>query len=111
MLLIQDHHTRRVYRLHNLSKAQLIRPKVAHCVAGNVNSADKLYLVIESIRLATLRRRASTTPIGPSASSPAASAPVWIDAGTATHHPVKTNLPAGPLMEFSQLARLALRER
>jgi hypothetical protein len=32
----------------------------------------------------------NTTPTGPSASSPAASAPVCIDAGTATHHGVKT---------------------
>ena len=62
VLLMRDHDTRRVYRLYDFSKAQLIRPKVAYCVAGKVNSADKLYLVIESVRLDTKRRRVSTVP-------------------------------------------------
>jgi hypothetical protein len=50
MLLLQDFDTQRVYRLYDFTKAQLIRPGVAYCVAGKVNSADKLYLVIESVR-------------------------------------------------------------
>ena len=45
-----DRDTQRVYRLYDFTKAQLIRPNVAYCVAGKVNSADKLYLVIESVR-------------------------------------------------------------
>jgi hypothetical protein len=36
---------------------------VAYCVAGKVNSADKLYLVIESVRLDTKPRRISTAPL------------------------------------------------
>ena len=60
VLLMQDRDTRRVYRLYDFSKAQLIRPNVAYCVAGKVNSTDKLYLVIESVRLDTKRRRSST---------------------------------------------------
>jgi hypothetical protein len=51
VFLLQDRDTQRVYRLHDFSKALLIRPGVAYCVAGKVNSADKLYLVIESVRL------------------------------------------------------------
>ena len=51
VLLMQDRDTQRVYRLYDFSKAQLIRPGVAYCIAGKVNSADKLYLVIESVRL------------------------------------------------------------
>ncbi len=62
VLLMQDRDTRRVYRLHDFSKAQLIRPNVAYCVAGKVNSADKLYLVIESVRPDTKRRRLSNAP-------------------------------------------------
>jgi hypothetical protein len=62
VLLMQDRDTCRVYRLYDFSKAQLIRPKVAYCVAGKVNSADKLYLVIESVRPDTKRRRTSTVP-------------------------------------------------
>jgi hypothetical protein len=51
VFLLQDRDTQRVYRLHDFSKALLIRHDVAYCVAGKVNSADKLYLVIESVRL------------------------------------------------------------
>ena len=50
VFLLRDLDTQRVYRLYDFSKAQFIRPGVAHCVAGKVNSADKLYLVIESVR-------------------------------------------------------------
>ena len=59
VLLMQDRDTQRVYRLYDFSKAQLIRPGVAYCVAGKVNSADQLYLVVESARLDTKHRRAS----------------------------------------------------
>ena len=62
VLLMQDCDTRRVYRLYDFSKAQLIRPGVAYCIAGKVNSADKLYLVIESVRPDTKNRRSSTAP-------------------------------------------------
>ena len=47
---MRDHDTQRVYRLHDFTKALLLRPGVAYSVAGKVNSADKLYLVIESVR-------------------------------------------------------------
>ena len=60
---MQDRDTQRVYRLYDFSKAQLIRPDVAYCVAGKVNSADQLYLVVESVRLDTRQRRVSIAPI------------------------------------------------
>jgi len=63
MLLMQDRDTKRVYRLYDFSKAQLIRPGMAYCVAGEVNSADQLYLVIESARLDTKHHRVSTIPV------------------------------------------------
>jgi len=62
VFLLQDRDTQRVYRLHDFSKALLIRPRVAYCVAGKVNSADKLYLVIDSVRPDTKHRRDSTVP-------------------------------------------------
>ena len=37
-----------------------VRSNVAYCVAGKVNSTDKLDLVIESVRLDTKRRRSSS---------------------------------------------------
>ena len=63
VLLMQDRDTQRVYRLYDFSKAQTIRSDVAYCVAGKVNSADKLYLVVESVRLDTKRRRVSNAPV------------------------------------------------
>jgi hypothetical protein len=62
VLLFEDRDTKRVYRLYDFTKALLIQPEVAYCVAGKVNSADKLYLVIESVRLDTKHIRCSTVP-------------------------------------------------
>ena len=62
VILLPDLDTQRVYRLHDFTKALLIRPDVAYCVAGKVNSADKLYLVIESVRPDTRHTRPSTVP-------------------------------------------------
>jgi hypothetical protein len=59
VFLMQDLDTQRVYRLYDFTKAQLISPDQAYCIAGKVNSADKLYLVIESIRPDTKHPRYS----------------------------------------------------
>ena len=63
VFLLRDLDTQRVYRLHDFTKAQLIRPGVAYCIAGKVNSADKLYLVIESVRPDTKHTRCSNVPV------------------------------------------------
>ena len=63
VFLMQDRATQRVYRLYDFSQAQLIRPGVANCVAGKVNSADRLYLVIESVHPDTKHRRVSEAPV------------------------------------------------
>lgn len=63
VFLLRDLDTQRVYRLYDFTKAQLIRPDMAHCVAGKVNSADKLYLVIESVRPDTKPGRHSTVQV------------------------------------------------
>ena len=62
VFLLQDRDTQHVYQLYDLSKAQLIWPGVAYCVAGKVNSADKLYFVIESVRLDTKHAGVSNVP-------------------------------------------------
>jgi hypothetical protein len=59
VFLLRDLDTQRVYRLYDFTKALLLRPGVAYSVAGKVNSADKLYLVIESVRLDTKHSRSS----------------------------------------------------
>ena len=48
--LMKDDSTRRVYRLYEFTKSQIITSDHYYCVSGKVNSADKLYLVIESVR-------------------------------------------------------------
>jgi hypothetical protein len=63
VFLLRDLDTQRVYRLYDFTKAQLIRPNVAYCVAGKVNSAGKLYLVIESVRPDTKHGSHSTVPV------------------------------------------------
>jgi hypothetical protein len=63
VFLLRDLDTQRVYRLYDFTKAQLIRPGVAYRVAGKVNSAGKLYLVIESVRPDIKHGRSSNVPV------------------------------------------------
>jgi hypothetical protein len=62
VFLMQDRDTQRVYRLYDFTKAQLIPPDMAYRIAGKVNSAGKLYLVIESVRPDTKHLRESNPP-------------------------------------------------
>ncbi len=50
VFLMKDDSTRRVYRLYDFTKSQVITSDHYYCVSGKVNNADKLYLVIESVR-------------------------------------------------------------
>jgi hypothetical protein len=50
VFVMKDDSTRRVYRLYDFTKSQQILPHRYYCVFGKVNSTDKLYLVIESIK-------------------------------------------------------------
>ena len=56
---MQDRNIQRVYRLYDFTKALLTPPDKAHCIAGKVNSAGSLYLVIESVRPDTKHLRES----------------------------------------------------
>ena len=53
VLVMRDDSTRRVYRLHDFSKSHILTPGQYYCVFGKVNSADKLYLVVESVKPAS----------------------------------------------------------
>jgi len=48
----------RAYRLYDLTKSHEITPG-QYCVSGKVHSADKLYLVIESVKRDTKHNRCS----------------------------------------------------
>jgi hypothetical protein len=50
LLLMRDHRTRRVDRLYDFTESQPITSDHFYCVSGKVNSADKLYPVIESVK-------------------------------------------------------------
>jgi hypothetical protein len=63
VFLMRDDSTRRVYRLYDFSKSQLITPGQYYCVSGKVNSADKLYLVIESVKPDTKHSADSNAPV------------------------------------------------
>jgi hypothetical protein len=62
VFLLRDCDTQRVYRLYDFTKAQRMQRDAAYSIAGKVNSADKLYLVIESVRLDTKHARCSIAP-------------------------------------------------
>ena len=63
VFLMRDDSTRRVYRLYDFTKSQLITPDQYYCVFGKVNSAGKLYLVIEPVRPDIKQGRCSTAPV------------------------------------------------
>lgn len=53
VLLVLDGDTQRVYRLHDFTKTVRMQPGQPYCISGKVNSADRLYLVVESIKADT----------------------------------------------------------
>jgi hypothetical protein len=63
VLVMRDDSTRRVYRLHDFSKSHFITPGQYYCVSGKVNSADKLYLVVESVKPDTKHIADSIAPV------------------------------------------------
>jgi len=62
VFVMKDLHTHRVYRLYDFTKSQIITPDHVYCVFGKVNSADKLYLVLESVKIDTKHEPPSTSP-------------------------------------------------
>jgi hypothetical protein len=50
VFIMRDDSTRRVYRLYDFTNSRIITPGQYYCVSGKVNSVDKLYLVIESVK-------------------------------------------------------------
>jgi len=62
VFLMQDRDTQRVYSLYDFTKALIISPDMAYCIAGKVNSADRLYLVIESVPPGTKHARCANAP-------------------------------------------------
>ena len=53
VFVMKDRHTNRIYRLYDFTKSQVVTPDQVYCAFGKVNSADKLYLVMESVKADT----------------------------------------------------------
>ena len=65
VLVLRDDSTRRVYRLHDFTQSHILTPSQYYGVSGKVNSADKLYLVVESVKPDTKHTVVSHTPVPP----------------------------------------------
>ena len=63
VFVMRDDSTHRVYRLYDFTKSQQVSPEGYYCISGKVNSADKLYLVIESVKPDTKHPWSSTPPL------------------------------------------------
>src|SRR5438034_486951 len=63
VFVMKDDSTRRVYRLYDFTQSHIITSGQYYCVSGKVNSADKLYLVVESVKADIKHTRSSTAPI------------------------------------------------
>jgi hypothetical protein len=63
VFVMRDDSTRRVYRLYDFTKFHILTPGQYYCVSGKVNGADKLYLVIESIKTDSKHLRSSNAPV------------------------------------------------
>jgi 20S proteasome alpha/beta subunit len=62
VFIMKDHHTQRIYRLYDFQKSLRIEHHVFYCVSGKVNSADKIYLVLETVKLDTKHSWSSKAP-------------------------------------------------
>lgn len=63
VFVMKDHHTKRVYRLYDFTKSLQIASDQVYCVFGKVNSADKIYLVMESVRPDIKNGNRSAVPV------------------------------------------------
>jgi hypothetical protein len=46
-----DTDTKRYYRIYDFKKEMQFDKKLIYCISGKVNSADKLYLVAENMKI------------------------------------------------------------
>ena len=46
-----DNDIKRFYQIYDFKKEFIFHENLSYCVAGKVNSVDKLYLVVESIKI------------------------------------------------------------
>jgi len=47
---MKDRSTNRYYKIYDFMKSAILEPSKLYCISGKVNSADKIYLVLEMIK-------------------------------------------------------------
>jgi len=50
ILIMKDRSTNRYYKIYDFMKSAILEPSKLYCISGKVNSADKMYLVLEMIK-------------------------------------------------------------
>lgn len=50
VFVLKDHATNRCYKIYDFSKTASFEPSKLYCVFGEVNSSDKLYLVLGGMK-------------------------------------------------------------
>lgn len=48
--ILKDEDTKRCYKVYDYSKAFSFQPDKVYCISGKVNSADKIYLILENVK-------------------------------------------------------------
>jgi ABC-type multidrug transport system fused ATPase/permease subunit len=48
--IMKDRNTNRLYKIYDFTKTACFEPLKPYCISGKVNSADKIYLVLEKVK-------------------------------------------------------------
>jgi len=50
IFILKDRDTNRCYKVYDFFKSAILETGKAYCISGKVNSADKLYLVLDIVK-------------------------------------------------------------
>ena len=50
VIIMKDRNTNRLYRIYDFTKSASFESFKPYCISGKVNSADKIYLVLETVK-------------------------------------------------------------
>ena len=50
IFILKDRDTNRCYKVYDFSKSAIFATGKIYCISGKVNSADKLYLVLDGVK-------------------------------------------------------------
>lgn len=50
IFILKDRDTKRCYKVYDFLKAAIFETNKLYCISGKVNSADKLYLILDGVK-------------------------------------------------------------